>query len=151
MGLNSPAVTAWTVDLGRPEHRGRALASMYIAMEAGIGLGAYFSAFIYNNHATNFPVTFYIFAGITLMATLYLSFIYKPRKAADAIPLTSASAMPVAGITVICSSSSGNDKFMPPDLPSNLLAALSYYQAPVCAFFRHGLRDCCHSRWKAYS
>ncbi|MEV4882699.1 MFS transporter [Chitinophaga ginsengisegetis] len=86
VGLNSPAVTAWTVDLGRPEHRGRALASMYIAMEAGIGLGAYFSAFIYNNHATNFPVTFYVFAAITIMATLYLSFIYKPRKAADAAP-----------------------------------------------------------------
>lgn len=83
VGLNSPAVTAWTVDLGQPEHRGRALASMYIAMEAGIGLGAYFSAFIYNNRSTNFPVTFYVFAGITLLATIYLSFIYKPRQVAD--------------------------------------------------------------------
>jgi len=80
VGLNSPAVTAWTVDLGRPDHRGRALASMYIAMEAGIGLGAYFSAFIYNNHAVNFPLTFYVIAGITLLATLYLSFVYKPRQ-----------------------------------------------------------------------
>lgn len=81
VGLNSPAVTAWTVDLGRPEHRGRALASMYIAMEAGIGLGAYFSAFIYNNRSVNFPLTFYVIAGITLMATLYLSFVYKPQQA----------------------------------------------------------------------
>ncbi|MCW3462364.1 MFS transporter [Chitinophaga nivalis] len=79
VGLNSPAVTAWTVDLGRPEHRGRALASMYIAMEAGIGLGAYFSAFVYNNHAENFPVTFYLFAAITFMATLYLSFFYRRK------------------------------------------------------------------------
>ncbi|MBC9931719.1 MFS transporter [Chitinophaga qingshengii] len=77
VGLNSPAVTAWTIDLGQPEHRGRALASMYIAMEVGIGLGAYFSAFVYNNKSTNFPVTFYLFAGITLMATLYLTFFYK--------------------------------------------------------------------------
>jgi MFS family permease len=85
VGLNSPAVTAWTVDLGKPEHRGRALASMYIAMEAGIGLGAYFSAFIYNNQPGNFPVTFYVFAGITLMATLYLMFLYRvqsPQKIA---------------------------------------------------------------------
>lgn len=81
VGLNAPAVTAWTVDLGRPEHRGRALASMYIAMEAGIGLGAYFSAFIYNNRSVNFPLTFYVIAGITLMATLYLSFVYKPQQA----------------------------------------------------------------------
>ncbi|HEY9258420.1 MFS transporter [Chitinophaga sp.] len=81
VGLNAPAVTAWTVDLGRPEHRGRALASMYIAMEAGIGLGAYFSAFIYNNQSVNFPLTFYVIAGITLMATLYLSFVYRPQQA----------------------------------------------------------------------
>ncbi|MGN7822164.1 MFS transporter [Chitinophaga varians] len=77
VGLNSPAVTAWTIDLGQPEHRGRALASMYIAMEAGIGLGAYFSAFIYNNKSSNFPATFYLFAGITLLATIYLTFFYK--------------------------------------------------------------------------
>jgi len=85
VGLNSPAVTAWTVDLGQPEHRGRALASMYIAMEAGIGLGAYLSAFIYHNKSANFPITFYVFAGITLLATLYLSFVYKPRKVSDAV------------------------------------------------------------------
>ncbi|RBL93538.1 MFS transporter [Chitinophaga flava] len=77
VGLNAPAITAWTIDLGQPEHRGRALASMYIAMEAGIGLGAYFSAFVYNNNASHFPATFYLFAGITLLATIYLSFFYK--------------------------------------------------------------------------
>lgn len=77
VGLNAPAITAWTIDLGRPEHKGRALASMYIAMEAGIGLGAYFSAFVYNNKSGNFPVTFYLFAGITMLATIYLSFFYK--------------------------------------------------------------------------
>ncbi|NLR78894.1 MFS transporter [Chitinophaga eiseniae] len=80
VGLNAPAVTAWTVDLGQPEHRGRALATMYIAMEAGIGLGAYFSAFIYSNQSANFPLTFYVMAGITLAAALYLSFGYKPAQ-----------------------------------------------------------------------
>lgn len=80
VGLNSPAITAWTIDLSNPEHRGRALASMYIALEAGIGLGAYFSAMIYHNKEERFPLTFYVFAGITLLATIYLSFIYKPTK-----------------------------------------------------------------------
>lgn len=80
VGLNSPAITAWTIDLSNPEHRGRALASMYIALEAGIGLGAYFSAMIYHNKEERFPLTFYVFAGITLLATIYLSFIYKPKK-----------------------------------------------------------------------
>ncbi|RFS23355.1 MFS transporter [Chitinophaga silvatica] len=80
VGLNSPAITAWTIDLSNPQHRGRALASMYIALEAGIGLGAYFSAMIYHNKEERFPLTFYVFAGITLLATIYLSFIYKPKK-----------------------------------------------------------------------
>ncbi|HVI44842.1 MAG TPA: MFS transporter [Chitinophaga sp.] len=77
VGLNAPAITAWTIDLGRPEHRGRALASMYIAMEAGIGLGAYLSAFLYKNNASNFPLAFYLIAFITLMATVYLTFFYR--------------------------------------------------------------------------
>lgn len=80
IGLNSPAVTAWTIDLGHPEHRGRALATMYIALEAGIGLGAYFSAFIYNNNPHYLPYTFYLLSIITFLATLYLMFVYNnPR------------------------------------------------------------------------
>lgn len=85
VGLNSPAVTAWTIDLSDPQHRGRALASMYIALEAGIGLGAYFSALIYHNKAERFPLTFYLFAGLTFLATIYLSFIYKPKKIAPGL------------------------------------------------------------------
>jgi MFS family permease len=72
IGINSPTVTAWTVDLGRPEHKGRALATMYIALEAGIGLGAYLSAFVYHNDAHFFPITFYATALVTLVATGYL-------------------------------------------------------------------------------
>lgn len=76
VGLNSPAVTAWTVDLGNPLYKGRALASMYIAMEAGIGLGAYLSVFVYKNDPHLFPTTFYWTAGVTLLASVYLLFIY---------------------------------------------------------------------------
>jgi MFS family permease len=79
VGLNSPAITAWTVDLGNPLYKGRALASMYIAMEAGIGLGAYLSVFIYHNNAAYFPLTFYCTAAVTLMASLYLMFVYNRR------------------------------------------------------------------------
>jgi MFS family permease len=79
VGLNSPAITAWTVDLGNPLYKGRALASMYIAMEAGIGLGAYLSVFIYHNNAAYFPLTFYCTAAVTLLASLYLMFVYNKR------------------------------------------------------------------------
>lgn len=80
VGLNSPAITAWTIDLGHPEHKGRALATMYISMEAGIGLGAYLSAFIYHNDARFFSLTFYCTGVVTLMAALYLLFIYHNRR-----------------------------------------------------------------------
>ncbi|AWO01481.1 MFS transporter [Chitinophaga alhagiae] len=79
LGINSPAVTAWTIDLGLPEHRGRALGSMYIALEAGIGLGAFFSAQWYGNQPEHFARVFYIMAVITLLATVYLFFIYRNK------------------------------------------------------------------------
>lgn len=79
LGINSPAVTAWTVDLGLPEHRGRALGSMYIALEAGIGLGAFFSAKWYNNQSENFAMVFYIMATVTILATIYLMFVYRNK------------------------------------------------------------------------
>jgi MFS family permease len=80
VGINSPAVTAWTVDLGNPEYRGRALATMYIAMEAGIGLGAYLSAYIYHNNASYFPLTFGVMGVAALLATVYLIGIYDNRR-----------------------------------------------------------------------
>lgn len=80
VGLNSPAITAWTIDLSNPLYKGRALASMYIAMEAGIGLGAYLSVFIYHNNAAYFPLTFYCTAAMTLLAALYLIFIYNNQR-----------------------------------------------------------------------
>jgi MFS family permease len=79
LGINSPAVTAWTIDLGLPEHRGRALGSMYIALEAGIGLGAFFSAQWYNNDPAHFARVFYIMAIVTILATIYLIFIYRNK------------------------------------------------------------------------
>ncbi|WP_341833979.1 MFS transporter [Chitinophaga pollutisoli] len=79
LGLNSPAVTAWTIDLGLPEHRGRALGSMYIALEAGIGLGAFFSAEWYGNNPAHFAKVFFIMAGVTILATIYLLFVYRNK------------------------------------------------------------------------
>src|SRR5690606_25035178 len=42
-GIFSPAVNAWTIDLSLPQYRGKAIATMYIALEAGIGGGALFA------------------------------------------------------------------------------------------------------------
>lgn len=42
-GLNNPAITAWILDLALKEYIGRAMASMYMALELSIGLGAVLS------------------------------------------------------------------------------------------------------------
>ncbi|MBC7913070.1 MAG: MFS transporter [Pyrinomonadaceae bacterium] len=71
-GILSPAINAWTADLSRPEHRGRAVATMYIALEAGIGFGALFAGWIFKDIISRVPMLFYISAAITFTAFLYL-------------------------------------------------------------------------------
>jgi MFS family permease len=71
-GINSPVITAWTVDLCAPENRGKAIASMYIALEVGIGTGALFSGWIYHNDSSRFIWAFLTPAVLTLIACLLL-------------------------------------------------------------------------------
>lgn len=59
VGLLSPTIAAWTADLSHPEHRGRGLATMYIALEAGIGLGALISGWIFQDYIIRIPLVFY--------------------------------------------------------------------------------------------
>jgi MFS family permease len=78
-GMLSPTVSAWTIDLSRPEHRGKAMATMYIALEAGIGIGALFAGWLFITDISMIPLIFYWCAGITFLALIYLQYIYKPR------------------------------------------------------------------------
>lgn len=84
-GMLSPAAYAWTIDLSDPKHRGKAMATMYIALEAGIGLGALLAGWLFIDDISTIPVTFFICTGITLAALIYLQFIWKavPAPAAD--------------------------------------------------------------------
>ena len=72
MGICSPTIFAWTIDLSDEKHRGRAMASMYIALEAGIGLGAFCSGWIFNNDPSRLPLVFYIAGGLVLFGLVYL-------------------------------------------------------------------------------
>ena len=45
-GMLNPALFALTIDLSPAENRGRGVASLYMAMEAGIGLGSLFSGYL---------------------------------------------------------------------------------------------------------
>jgi MFS family permease len=54
-GLNSPTLYAWTIDLSHPERRGRGVATMYIALEVGIGIGALLAGWIFDNQPARLP------------------------------------------------------------------------------------------------
>ena len=73
-GIFSPAINAWTVDLGRPERKGRALATMYIALEIAIGTGAALSGWYSANDMANMPAVFYFAAALSFGGFLYLAF-----------------------------------------------------------------------------
>ena len=71
-GMNGPTIAAWTVDLCRPDNRGRAVATMYIALEVGIGLGAILSAMIYGNQSSHFAYAYILPAVLAMLATALL-------------------------------------------------------------------------------
>lgn len=72
IGMGSPTSYAWTIDLGDDNHRGRAMATMFIALELGIGAGALISSWIYDNNPDNFMIVFLISALVTSCSLLYL-------------------------------------------------------------------------------
>ncbi|KEQ29738.1 MFS transporter [Pedobacter antarcticus] len=80
-GMLSPSANAWTIDLSDPKHRGKAMATMYIALEAGIGFGALLAGWIFIDDIGTIPYTFFLCTGVTLLALVYLQFIWKPVKA----------------------------------------------------------------------
>jgi len=73
-GILSPAVNAWTVDLSLPGQRGKAIATMYIALEAGIGGGALLAGWYYSDVIKNIPMVLYFSAAITFIALGYMLF-----------------------------------------------------------------------------
>ena len=78
-GIFSPAINAWTVDLSQPRHRGRALATMFIALEIAIGGGALFAGWYFASQINQMPVVFFIAGFTSLLSWAYLQFIWKPK------------------------------------------------------------------------
>jgi MFS family permease len=72
VGMNGPTIMAWTVDLCKTENRGRAVASVYIALELGIGSGAIFSAWVYNNRLENLVYAFMLPAVLAVISMALL-------------------------------------------------------------------------------
>jgi MFS family permease len=71
-GATSPTLLAWATDLSSDEHKGRGIASLYIFMELGIGLGAFCSGWIFANDTNQFLLPFGISGCLSALAFLYL-------------------------------------------------------------------------------
>jgi len=82
-GMNAPTLMAWTVDLSVESLKGKALATIYIALEIGIGLGALISAWVYNNDSNNFTFTFWLAGLMAAFGFLYLVFFEKKMRKVD--------------------------------------------------------------------
>lgn len=80
-GILSPAINAWMVDLSSPEHRGKAVATGYMAMEAGIGFGAAIAGWYYADNLARIPFVFYFAAFAVVIAIGYTMYWQKKNKA----------------------------------------------------------------------
>ncbi len=83
-GMNTPTIFAWTIDLSDEKHRGRGMATMYIALEAGIGLGAFLSGWIYGNDPSRFLYAYGLGGMLAAVAFVYLFFIPARQRLASA-------------------------------------------------------------------
>ena len=79
-GIFSPAINAWAVDLGDPKKKGRALATMFMALEIAIGGGALISGWYFANDFGRMPAVFGFAALMSLGGWVYLTFLTKSMK-----------------------------------------------------------------------
>jgi len=74
VGMNTPTIYAWTIDLSQDHKRGKGLATMYIALEIGIGLGAFITGAIYANQIENLREAFLLCGALSFIGFLFLTF-----------------------------------------------------------------------------
>lgn len=71
-GIFSPAINAWSVDLGDAHTKGRSLATMYISLEIAIGGGAALAGWYFANDLGRMPAVFYAAAALSFGGWIYL-------------------------------------------------------------------------------
>ena len=94
-GMNSPTVQAWTADLSDEKTRGRAMATMYIALEAGIGLGAVGAGWVLNNIVgeSGIAASFGVSGVMALIAVGYLGWFWRKGHQQRLVPMNEADEM----------------------------------------------------------
>ncbi|MCP4520204.1 MAG: MFS transporter [Cytophagales bacterium] len=79
VGINNPSIIAWTMDLADPKYTGRAISTFYLALEIGIGLGAFVSGWIFQNNTENIPLCFGLASLLSFLAFILLFILNKKR------------------------------------------------------------------------
>jgi MFS family permease len=74
VGMYSPTLFAWVVDLSPTSAVGRGMATVYMALELGIGLGALMAGGLYQNEVANIYSIFLIAIALDVLALLFLQF-----------------------------------------------------------------------------
>lgn len=73
-GLSSPAIFAWATDLAPEKFRGRGFSTVFMALEIGIGMGAFLSGVLYKGDIENIPMVFSGTAFLAFCAFVFLIF-----------------------------------------------------------------------------
>lgn len=73
-GLSSPAIFAWATDLAPEKFRGRGFSTVFMALEIGIGMGAFLSGVFYKGDIENIPMVFSGTAFLAFCAFVFLIF-----------------------------------------------------------------------------
>ncbi len=81
-GVCSPTLFAWTADLSHPERRGVGTGTLFIALELGVGFGAWSTLWFYDNTRDSILLVFGFAVFMSLLATAYL--IWHLRKKSSA-------------------------------------------------------------------
>mgnify|MGYP001298325037 CR=1 FL=1 len=82
-GINSPAIFAWTADLSLEAHRAKAMATTFIALELGIGMGGLISGYTYTMGGTGMAAAFWVSSAVAACCSIFLAVhLLRSRKAA---------------------------------------------------------------------
>jgi len=72
IGINRPTTFAWTADDSNPNEVALSLATMLLALEIGIGSGAFISGSLYAGDVSNIPFVFAIAAGMASVSFIFV-------------------------------------------------------------------------------
>lgn len=72
LGINSPTIYAWGIDLSAVNHKGRGMGTIYIALEIGIGLGALLAGYLFGDRYERVGYPFFISAVLCVIAFFLL-------------------------------------------------------------------------------